>query len=91
MSYMLLMVEDPEQQEQRTDDEGREVYDRMLRFGEDLQKRGLLVASESLAADYRRTQFGGWPWADAGPVHGPEPRRFAKHGDARGGPVTERD
>ncbi|AMO23165.1 pirin family protein [Ramlibacter solisilvae] len=29
--------------------------------------------------DYRRTQFGGWPWADSAPVHGGEPRRFARH------------
>ena len=27
--------------------------------------------------DYRRTQFGGWPWKDAAPVHGPTPQRFA--------------
>jgi len=26
--------------------------------------------------DYRRTQFGGWPWPDDGPVHGPTPDRF---------------
>lgn len=28
--------------------------------------------------DYRRTQFGGWPWPEADPVHGTEPRRFAR-------------
>jgi redox-sensitive bicupin YhaK (pirin superfamily) len=33
--------------------------------------------------DYRRTGFGGWPWPDAGPVHGPEPLRFARHADGR--------
>jgi len=33
--------------------------------------------------DYRRTQFGGWPWEDSAPVHGREPRRFAKHPDGR--------
>ncbi len=31
--------------------------------------------------DYQRTQFGGWPWPDDGPVHGHEPRRFARHAD----------
>ena len=31
--------------------------------------------------DYRRTQFGGWPFADAAPVHGSDPARFARHGD----------
>ncbi|HSV36937.1 MAG TPA: pirin family protein [Ramlibacter sp.] len=33
--------------------------------------------------DYRRTQFGGWPWKDTAPVHGPAPKRFAKHPDGR--------
>jgi len=36
--------------------------------------------------DYRRTQFGGWPFADAAPVHGTDPKRFAKH---PGGKVEE--
>jgi redox-sensitive bicupin YhaK (pirin superfamily) len=34
-------------------------------------------------ADYRRTKFGGWPWADAAPVHERERGRFAKHADGR--------
>ncbi|WP_119964235.1 pirin family protein [Simplicispira lacusdiani] len=29
--------------------------------------------------DYRRTQFGGWPWADSAPVHGGQKRRFARY------------
>jgi Pirin-related protein len=29
--------------------------------------------------DYRRTQFGGWPWAEQDPVHGTEARRFARY------------
>ena len=33
--------------------------------------------------DYRRTQFGGWPWPDSGPVHGKENQRFARHADGR--------
>jgi hypothetical protein len=33
--------------------------------------------------DYRRTRFGGWPWPSDGPVHGPSPRRFARHPDGR--------
>jgi redox-sensitive bicupin YhaK (pirin superfamily) len=37
--------------------------------------------------DYRRTGFGGWPWPDEDPVHGREPRRFARHAD---GHVEER-
>lgn len=48
MAYALLMMEDPAQRETRTEAEGREVYDRMLRFGEDLKARGKLVTSQSL-------------------------------------------
>jgi redox-sensitive bicupin YhaK (pirin superfamily) len=33
--------------------------------------------------DYRRTQFGGWPFAGSAPVHGREAARFAKHPDGR--------
>jgi len=34
-------------------------------------------------ADYRRTEFGGWPWPDPAPVHGADPVRFARHADGR--------
>jgi hypothetical protein len=34
-------------------------------------------------ADYRRTQFGGWPWPDGAPVHGGEKLSFARHADGR--------
>jgi redox-sensitive bicupin YhaK (pirin superfamily) len=33
--------------------------------------------------DYRRTQFGGWPFPDSAPVHGREPQRFARHPGGR--------
>jgi quercetin 2,3-dioxygenase len=34
-------------------------------------------------ADYRATEFGGWPWPDSAPVHGRESTRFARHPDGR--------
>jgi hypothetical protein len=34
-------------------------------------------------ADYRRTQFGGWPWDRPDPTHGSSPDRFARHADGR--------
>jgi redox-sensitive bicupin YhaK (pirin superfamily) len=33
--------------------------------------------------DYRRTQFGGWPWPHQAPVHGRETQRFARHPDGK--------
>jgi redox-sensitive bicupin YhaK (pirin superfamily) len=41
--------------------------------------------------DYRRTEFGGWPWPDHAPVHGPERVRFARHADGRVETLAEPD
>ena len=41
-------------------------------------------------ADYRRTQFGGWPWPNEAPVHPREDGRFARHADGRVERVEER-
>lgn len=34
-------------------------------------------------ADYRQTQFGGWPWESDGPAHDRDETRFAIHADGR--------
>jgi redox-sensitive bicupin YhaK (pirin superfamily) len=34
-------------------------------------------------ADYRRTEFGGWPWGASDPVHSRDKGRFARHADGR--------
>lgn len=49
MSYALLIVEDPAQRGTRTEAEGRELFERMVRFGESLAAEGKLVHVESLA------------------------------------------
>jgi redox-sensitive bicupin YhaK (pirin superfamily) len=38
--------------------------------------------------DYRRTEFGGWPWGASDPVHSRDTGRFARHADGR---LEERD
>ena len=70
MSYMLMMIEPVEQRFERTEAEGRAVYDRMLEFADDLKRRGLLVATESLQsqAGAARVQVrGGKPKVVDGP------------------------
>jgi hypothetical protein len=51
MAYALLIVEPVGQRRTRTESEGREAYDSMLRFGADLKARGLLTISQSLKTD----------------------------------------
>lgn len=56
MSYMLLIIEPVGQRQQRTEDEGRNLYDRMLRYADDLKGRGLLLAAQSLKSEAARLQ-----------------------------------
>lgn len=51
MAYILLVVEKAGDRRLRTEEEGRALYERMLRFSEDLQRRGLLKMSQSLKTD----------------------------------------
>ncbi|OAJ54020.1 dehydrogenase [Paraburkholderia ginsengiterrae] len=70
MSYMLLVIEDPNQRAERGEAAGREVYDQMVRFSADLKARGKLVAVESLtsSSDAVRVQVrGGQPKLLDGP------------------------
>jgi len=50
MSYLLLIMEPIGQRGERTLEAGHAAYDAMVRFGDDLKARGLLVASQSLAS-----------------------------------------
>jgi hypothetical protein len=68
MPYMLLIAEPVGQRAERTEAEGRLLYDRMVEFGAGLKERGLLVASESLASDGVRVRTrGGKPSLIDGP------------------------
>src|SRR6202051_3637924 len=51
MAYALLIVEPAGQRQTRTEAEGRALYDRMVRFSEDLKSRGLLTLTQSLKTD----------------------------------------
>lgn len=70
MPYMLLIIEPTGQRQTRTEAEGHEVYERMLRFAGDLKERGLLLGAESLSplAKGARVQVhGGKPRVTDGP------------------------
>jgi hypothetical protein len=51
MSYMLLIIEPVGQRRERSEDEGRKLYDDMLAFSASLKERGLLQLSQSLRGD----------------------------------------
>ena len=53
MSYMLLIIEPVGQREARGAEAGAQAYAEMLRFTADLQARGVLEASSSLASSAR--------------------------------------
>ena len=51
MPYLLLILEQGERRRNRSAEEGRLAYARMLRFTEGLKARGVLRASDSLKSD----------------------------------------
>ena len=51
MAYALMIMEPSGQRNSRTEAQGRDRYEQMLRFSEDLKSRGLLTMAQSLKSD----------------------------------------
>ncbi len=51
MSYVLLVMEKVGERAQRGEAAGRELYDRMLRFSQELKDRGVLTLSQALTSE----------------------------------------
>lgn len=57
MSYMLLIVERPGERAERSEAEGRELYDRMMQFADALKQRGRLQIAQSLRSEAHATRL----------------------------------
>ncbi|HEX5064363.1 MAG TPA: pirin family protein [Kofleriaceae bacterium] len=61
--------------------QGRPINEPVVQYGPFVMNTPAEIQQAFM--DYRRTQFGGWPWPKDDPVHGREDVRFARHADGK--------
>ncbi|MGZ3451945.1 MAG: pirin family protein [Polyangiales bacterium] len=59
--------------------QGRPIGERVVQYGPFVMNKEVEIQQAMM--DYRRTQFGGWPFPSAAPTHPRDAGRFAKHAD----------
>jgi redox-sensitive bicupin YhaK (pirin superfamily) len=85
---VALLRSDAEAQLEAGDGECQALLLQGRPIGEPVAAHGPFVMNsraevEQAYADYRRTRFGGWPWASSDPVHSRDAGRFARFPDGR--------
>ena len=61
--------------------QGRPIGERVVQHGPFVMNSEEQIRQAIM--DYRRTQFGGWPWPNEAPTHGRDEGRFARHPDGK--------
>jgi len=61
--------------------QGRPIGEPVAQYGPFVMNTSAQI--QQAFADYRRTQFGGWPWPSDDPVHPRNEGRFARHADGK--------
>ena len=61
--------------------QGRPINEPVVQHGPFVMNTALEI--QQAFSDYRKTQFGGWPWASHDHVHPREMGRFARYSDGR--------